>query len=132
MINCIYCQKEIDPSSAIVTEVGTACSDCAVKPETQQESQNQAQEPQETPFNLLRSFRELQWVRLKQWDAGETDSVIMKRSLSEIILMMEKEIQIAKSAVTELHTEASLNARFHTLAAVCYGLAYLSTHPGPG
>lgn len=141
MINCCYCKKELDPDFHITSEKGPACSDCALKPEESEPIEDQAQDKQpkpnqespqdQTPFNLIRAYRELQFIRLNQMNHGETDGVIMKRPLSEILLMVEKEIEKAKSEIITLESEGPLKARFHLLSAITYGLAYLSTHPGP-
>lgn len=145
MITCSYCEKELTEDIFIQTDRGPACSDCALLPaeehNTMQEEQQsdpetsqqntQESETQESPFNLVKAFQELQFIRLKQCAEGETDDVIMKRPLCEIILMMEREIEQAKKHVVNLHPEATLNARYHVLAAVTLGLAYISTHPGP-
>ena len=150
---CKYCQRRIPEGEQASWEDGQpVCSDCGVilepergeettQPEgeaevpptetTEGESAPQSDQNQQEALDLMRCFRELQFVRFRQVVNGESDAVLLKRPILEVITMMEFYLNAAKAHAVKLEPNAILRARFGLLNAVCLGLGYATMHPNP-
>lgn len=134
MINCIFCKCELTPETTLSTEEGPLCINCGVPNEPTIEDPIitfDIPEPMSVEKDILNCAEELTFVRNAQIESGETENVIMKRSLLEIIAMMERDLQIAKLNAIKLDAHANLRSRYHVISALLWGLIYASTHGSP-